>query len=47
MLTEEVRAAVQAARHTDPDVYVALAALAHEHGHAALALGLRLWISED
>lgn len=29
-------------KNTAPDVYIALAALAHEHGHAALHLGIRI-----
>lgn len=43
MLHPKVCQKVRDARTTNPNAYVALAGLAHEHGHNALLLGVRLF----
>lgn len=47
LIIDSVKRRVIGMRIGSPDRYIALAALAHEHGYAALYLGLRLIFPED
>lgn len=47
MLRDDVKRKVLKARKTDTEAYIALAALAHEHGAPALLLGVRLWLPSE